>query len=456
LASLTPSQAIRGLKNLAKRAPVARVYAEAHRLRRLNAGQARDIASITDRNDELVEELLGLRAKVDALTAEVRELRTLDKPLHVFWPVRTEDLLALDSGNAPAARPSRRHQPPYLFNWVLPPMGPASGGHVDIFRTIAYLESRGHRCRVYFDDPLNGGSLEGVEAAMTGYPSIQADLHYNATTMEPCDAAFATSWHTAYPLRRFVDAAKRFYYVQDFEPYFEAAGTYSNLAANTYRFGFHGLTLGTWLADKLSGEYDMKCDAFDFGVDGEQYMLRNPQPRRKVMFYARPTSARRGFELGVLALEHFHGLHPECEIEMVGGDIDRYELPFPCNRNGVLTVDQLCELYNQCAAGLVVSFTNMSLLPLEMLACGCTPVTNDSPNTRFVEYAEKLRFAQATPIALAEALAAAAEASSEPAPIQDAASYAKRFTWEDSNSSVEQVLLRELGSADGQRPAQLS
>jgi hypothetical protein len=43
--------------------------------------------------------------------------------------------------------------------------------------------------------------------------------------------------------------------VQDFEPYFEPVGSYSTFAENTYRFGFHGITLGEWLSKKLTNEY---------------------------------------------------------------------------------------------------------------------------------------------------------------------------------------------------------
>jgi O-antigen biosynthesis protein len=328
------------------------------------------------------------------------------------------------------------------------PVGQASGGHVDVFRTIAHLESRRHRCRLYFYDPLERVAHDEVEAAMKNYPAVAAERHYNAKAMEPCDAIFATSWITAYPVHNFSDAARKFYYVQDYEPYFEPAGTYSSLAAETYSFGLYGLTLGDWLATKLSHEHGMTCEPFAFGVDADQYALKNLRPRSKVLFYAKPTSPRRGFELGVLALERFHRRYPEYEIEMLGADISRYALPFPCTQNGVLNTEALCVLYNDCAAGLVLSFTNMSLLPLEMLACGCIPVINDAPHTRDVEYAQQLCYAEPTPDSLAEALfAAASRAGEESGQIERAASYARQFDWAASNRRIEEVVLRELAAA---------
>jgi hypothetical protein len=442
------------LKKIVYGMPVLRVYAQARRLRLVSESQERAIEHFKGRTVELVAELDEYRDKASATIAalgeEIRELRTLDKPLHVFWPVRSDDILAAGEPQVAAGAQRPAPEPPYAFNWVVTPVGQASGGHVDVFRTIAYLESRQHQCRLYFYDPLETVAPEDVEATMKDYPAVAAELNYNAATMEPCDAIFATSWFTAYPVRRFSAAARKFYYVQDYEPYFEAAGTYSSLAADTYGFGFHGLTLGNWLARKLGGEHGMVCEPFAFGVDADQYALRNPQPRHKVLFYAKPTSARRGFELGVLALECFHQRHPDYEIEMLGADISRYVLPFPCTRHGVLNPDELCALYNECAAGLVLSFTNMSLLPLEMLACGCIPVSNDAPHTREVQYAAQLCYAQATPGALADALfAAASRSGADPAGIEQAASYARQFDWASSNRQIEDVVLRELAAVAG-------
>lgn len=441
------------MKQIAYRTPVLRVYAQARRLRLVSASQERAIEHFKGRSEELADEVGELReartqanTTIDALSAEVRELRTLDKPLHVFWPVRTADILAAGEHQAPAAQPISP-EAPYVFNWVVTPVGQASGGHVDVFRTIAHLESRRHRCRLYFYDPLELVAPEDVDATMKDYPAIAAERHYNATAMEPCDAIFATSWLTAYPVRRFTAAARKFYYVQDYEPYFESAGTYSSLAAATYGFGFYGLTLGDWLATKLGREHGMTCEPFAFGVDADRYVLRNVQPRNKVLFYAKPTSPRRGFELGVLALERFHRHHPEYEIQMVGADIGRYVLPFPCTRHGVLNTEALCALYNECAAGLVLSFTNMSLLPLEMLACGCIPVSNDAPHTRDVPYSARLHYAEPTPVALSDALfATASRAGDELAAIEQAASYAQQFEWAISNRRIEEVVLRELAA----------
>ena len=51
----------------------------------------------------------------------------------------------------------------------------------------------------------------------------------------------------AYPVFNSRCSGKRFYFVQDFEPYFYPVGSMSLLAENTYRMGFHAITIGALL-----------------------------------------------------------------------------------------------------------------------------------------------------------------------------------------------------------------
>jgi glycosyltransferase involved in cell wall biosynthesis len=136
--------------------------------------------------------------------------------------------------------------------------------------------------------------------------------------MADSDAIIATNWYSAYPVYNYKGSAKKFYFVQDFEPYFEPVGSYSTFAENTYRFDFRGITLGEWLSKKLTKEYGMKCDFIKMGADVSEYKLMNKGERKKILYYARPVTPRRGFELGSLALELFSKQHPEYEIHCLG------------------------------------------------------------------------------------------------------------------------------------------
>jgi hypothetical protein len=375
---------------------------------------------------------------------EIRELRGENTDLGIVWPVLEEDIVKADWLSRPEGIRYKKHKPPFAINWVIPPMGPVSGGHADIFRAINYLEGKGHTCRVYFYDALKQHRLADIKKNLKSYAPIKAQLFYNAGKMSDADAIIATNWYSAYPVYNYQGPAKKFYFVQDFEPFFEPVGSYSTLAENTYRFGFHGITLGEWLSKKLTKEYDMKCDYIKMGTDVSEYKLANKGERKKILFYARPVTPRRGFELGSLALTIFNKEHPEYEIHCIGWDLARYNLPFSYVNRGILNAEQLNELYNECAAGLVLSFTNMSLLPLEMMAAGCIPVLNDAEHTRIVEYQSQLEYAQPNPQALASALHRVVVQENANERAIAASEFAQKFQWDESNAIFEKVLIREL------------
>ena len=76
------------------------------------------------------------------------------------------------------------------------------------------------------------------------------------------------------------------------EPFFTPVGTESVLAESTYRFGFCGLTAGTWLAEKLSKDFGMECHSYNLAVDTKVYFPKSMEKRKKIVFYARPATPR--------------------------------------------------------------------------------------------------------------------------------------------------------------------
>ena len=176
----------------------------------------------------------------------------------------------------------------------------------------------------------------------------------------------------------------------------------------------------------------MVCDYFDFGSDSTQYINERNASRAGVVFYARPGTPRRGFGLGVMALELFHERHPEYEIHMIGRGLLDYQLSFPFVNHGVLGHRDLNHLYNRCAAGLVVSVTNMSLLPLELLVAGCIPVVNDAPSTRMVGGSRYIEYADPSPQALAAALSRVVERPDLPSYAFEASESVRRVSWDET------------------------
>lgn len=358
--------------------------------------------------------------------------------------VDRNDVMKADWSNNPYMPAKKKVKAPYTINWVMSPPG-GGGGHQNIFRFIEYLDSRGHKNNIYIYSTVDPMTLTQAKENVAGYCKAKNLKFYRYKgSMADADIIFATGWETAYPVFNEKTDARKMYFVQDFEPYFYPMGTDYMLAENTYKFGFHGITAGSWLSTTLNRDYGMKCDHYDFGAAAHLYKLSNEKPRKEIFFYARPVTERRGFDLGIMALEIFHKAMPEYTIHLAGWDISGYDVPFPYVNHKALKLEDLPRLYNQCAAALVISLTNMSLLPLELLACGTIPVVNDGENNRLVSDNPNIVYTEASPAALAEALITTVKRDDLGQLSVDAAKSVEGQDWIKSCQKFEKILQREL------------
>src|SRR5262249_8019846 len=113
---------------------------------------------------------------------------------------------------------------------------------------------------------------------------------------------------------------------------------------------------------------------------------------------------RRGFELGFLALSLVAKQMPDVEFVLVGFPRNFMRLPFPALLPGVITPSELAALYRSCTVALVLSHTNLSLLPLELMACGCPVVPNPGRNVEWLLKEDTTQLPAPNPQALADAL----------------------------------------------------
>lgn len=337
---------------------------------------------------------------------------------------------------------------PIILNWVTTPAGPGSGGHTTLYRIIRYLEKNGYRNRLYFYD-VYGGDHRYYESVARSYYGFNGELGRVQDGMCDAHGVVATGWPTAYPVFNSRCAGKRFYFIQDFEPSFYPAGSLSSLAESTYRMGFHGITIGKCFASKLVNDFGMVVDSFDYGCDLSQYARILTSERKGIVFYARRESPRRGFELGMMALEYFASRHPNVEIHIYGDQLGK--LSFPFVGHGRVPPAALNALYNRCYAGLNLSFTNVSLVAQEMLAAGCIPVVNDTPLIREDLKSAFVRYAAPFPQALASELeAVVTQADFESLSLAASASVSK-VTWEMAGAAVDSIIRRGIAQHACQR-----
>ena len=153
-----------------------------------------------------------------------------------------------------------------MVNWVTSPPAAGSGGHTTLFRLVEHIERSGNVCRVYLYDIYGGDAAYYGSRLRKVFPGFKGEICDVTHGMADAHAVVATAWPTAYPVYNDRCLGKRFYLVQDFEPWFYPMGALRVFAEDTYRMGFHAITAGRFLAAKLSAEYGMAADAFSLGA----------------------------------------------------------------------------------------------------------------------------------------------------------------------------------------------
>ena len=361
------------------------------------------------------------------------------------------DIVKADFYNHPYIKPNAIHKEILDIAWVLSPLSAGSGGQSTIVRFARFLASKGHNVTFYIYEGIQPQSLSEAKRILT--QDFKLDIPIKKIKQyTDADVLVATGWETAYPVFNLQTSAHKFYFVQDYEPLFYGVGSKTVLAENTYKMGLYGITAGRWLTHKLSSEFNMSADYFDFGADMDIYRPEQGaiiKKQKKIVFYARPVTERRAFELGIIALDIFHDKHPEYTIEFIGWDVSEFKIPFPYVNRGILTPAQLAELYQESVACLVLSLTNVSLLPLELLAAGCIPVMNDGDNNTMVLGDNNyIKYSPAAPVQLAEALVEAVETQD----IEEIASAASKSvhasSWQSSYEKVERIIKRETANLE--------
>lgn len=331
-------------------------------------------------------------------------------PVLVDIPLFFKAILAPDVKNGvhPLLRISDSDAEPVDLLWLIPDFGEGSGGHLNLFRFFKGLEDLGMRCAVVIVGS-NAHANQGVARAKVEryFGRIAGELYFQSDELPKARGVVATSWITAYYARHYILAdAKKFYFVQDYEPLFYPAGFDAEAAARTYEFGFDLICAGNWLPKVLEEKHEANAlGSFGFSYDHDRY---SPAPKRdaikRVFFYARPPTARRGFELGILALDIVGRLRPDVHFIFAGWDISNYRFDHVHLNAGVLRTDDLPDLYSQCDVALILSFSNMSLLPYEVMACNCAVVSNRDECATWGLGEDVATYADSTPEALAAAL----------------------------------------------------
>ncbi|WP_457951086.1 rhamnosyltransferase WsaF family glycosyltransferase [Pseudarthrobacter sp. alpha12b] len=332
---------------------------------------------------------------------------------------------------------------PLNIGWLITPPIPGAGGHTTFFRMIQGMEERGHRCTILVYNRNDGAMDRHRSVIKKFWPGVKADIQPVPARLAGFDACVASSWETAHvlaarmPRRR---GPSPYYFIQDYEPYFHPRGSLYALAEDSYRFGFHLLALGPMVAEVLEREIGIEAQILPFGSDIGTYQLTNTSGRSGVVFFAKPEAERRGYDMGRLALQEFHRMHPRQEIHVYGARVTEWGVPV--QQHGRISPQELNELYNRTIAGLALSFTNITLVAAEMLAAGNIPVLNDDPYARSVLTNPEAVWAAPSPTVLASALSdvvTATDTAERSARAARAAAH-REHTWAETQASFAEAM----------------
>ncbi|TML98498.1 MAG: glycosyltransferase family 4 protein [Actinobacteria bacterium] len=285
---------------------------------------------------------------------------------------------------------------------VVPAFRRGSGGHQTIVHLARGLAQRGHDVSLWLED--DEGRHEDSEAPahfaeFFGWRGLRPAF----AGWDGCDVAVATGWQTVHRVLRLPRCGARAYLVQDHEPEFYATSASRTWAEQTYGLGLHCIAASRWLAGLLRERYGASASHFDLAVDHEIYRADGAGERDgSVLFYARATTPRRAVPLGLLALEELTRRRPGVPLALFG-EPGPVRAAFAHRSLGVLEGRELAEAYRRASVGLVLSMTNISLVPLGMAACGLPCVELDTDCLR-AEVGGALELAAFDPIAVADAL----------------------------------------------------
>jgi glycosyltransferase involved in cell wall biosynthesis len=340
---------------------------------------------------------------------------------------------------------------------VIPQFRRGSGGHKTIADLVRGLEARGHAIELLLVDEearhagADDASLQALFIDFFG-PVRAAVRRLDAATFAGADVVVATGWQTVPAVLRLPGAAARAYLVQDHEPEFYPTSIERTWAEWSYGQGLHAICASPWLARLVRDTYNSTASAFDLGVDHATYGVAEGVERRddRVLFYARPTTPRRAVPLGVLALEELHRRRPGVDVALFG-EAGAIDAPFPHRNLGVLAPAALAREYGRATAGVVLSLTNPSLVPTEMLACGLPVVDLAVPSMVQTFGADgPLELVAPDPLALCAAIGRLLDdAALRARRSHDGLALAARRTWDRAAAQVEEGLHEALGAPSG-------
>ncbi|MGN0973215.1 MAG: glycosyltransferase [Bacilli bacterium] len=287
--------------------------------------------------------------------------------------------------------------------WVIPGLLKGSGGHRTIIQNINALIKDGYQCDIYVEDYENLYPIELAKKINEFYGNCDADVYSGWQLTKKYDVCVATAFNTVETVMK-ADCDKRVYFVQDYEPYFFSMGDYYIQAENSYKNDINVITIGKWLSAKMSNEYNLKSNYFNFCADLNIYkQIKSITKENAICYIFQPNKPRRCDSIGLKALQIVKKIKPDIKIYLYGSekcDVNNLEV----EHLGIIPIEKCNELYNKCKVGLCLSASNPSRIPFEMMAAGLPVVEMYRENNLYDFPNDGCLLADSKPEAIAAAI----------------------------------------------------
>ena len=261
---------------------------------------------------------------------------------------------------------------------ILPDIYPNLGGITSALRILASFQKHGCQVTVALNSNMN------IETAKKHARECIPTFRGIVKKIDDCiadsyDICIATNWESAYAANKL--SGYKVYFVQDYEPTFHPTDDFSLLAKNSYRLGYHIISLGKWNIEQIKKNIPdtvSKLDFVDFPYDRNEYYYQTRdylayknKKEINIACYIKYTGRR------IPYISEYILTKTKEMLEKRGYKVNIYY--FGINKHiffenginlGKLTRQDLADLYIKMDFGMVASMSNISLVPYEMLASG--------------------------------------------------------------------------------------
>jgi glycosyltransferase involved in cell wall biosynthesis/2-polyprenyl-3-methyl-5-hydroxy-6-metoxy-1,4-benzoquinol methylase len=290
------------------------------------------------------------------------------------------------------------------------PIAQVGGGYKVIFFLAHYLARQGHDVHVYVEAiaHLEGKTeAEILEFCRSYFGESSAKIHVGHDAIQSSDIAIATNWPTAFVVDSLVNTRCKAYLIQDYEPeFYEPGDPVRGEVEGTYTLPLKKICIGRYLADLFTERDCLPVASFDFPLDHEIFhsVGRKVSGPIRVLFFARPSLKRRGYSIGIEALDQLSKACPDVQICFYGME-ENPRLSFSYTNLGVLDQPQLARAMRDADIHLSFSLSNISQVPFQAMACGCAVVEAMVPSVKaMVEDGNHCLLAKPEPNAIAASL----------------------------------------------------